>query len=133
MGPTGGFGRWISRPEDGFILANEGVALYTRWGPGTLTWPASLLGADRPAPSKLAGPMGGPTSPHQLAELVEQVGAIVRAGGRLGVVLDAEQRPAAVAHPLQGAVVQVDVRRLQIGGQGVGGNREAVVLRRDLD
>ena len=49
---------------------------------------------------------------HQLAELLEQIAAVVRAGRRLGVVLHAEQRAAPVPHPLEGLVVEVDVRRL---------------------
>src|SRR5690242_9279034 len=40
-------------------------------------------------------------SPHQLAELLEQVATVVRAGGRLGVVLHAEHRQTLVPHPLQ--------------------------------
>jgi hypothetical protein len=38
-----------------------------------------------------------------------------------------------VPHPFERAVVQVDVRRLHVGGQRLGADGEAVVLRRDLD
>ena len=37
-----------------------------------------------------------------------------------------------VAHPLERVVVQVDVRRLNVR-EGLGVDREAVILRRDLD
>src|SRR5207245_268891 len=48
-------------------------------------------------------------SAHALAELLEEITAVVGPRRRLGVILDAEQRPVAMAHSLQRAVVQIDV------------------------
>ena len=59
--------------------------------------------------------------------------AVVRAGGGFGVVLHAEGRQLAVAQPFDGLVVEVDVRDLELGRQGLGIDGEAVVLRGDLD
>src|SRR5437868_13629926 len=81
-------------------------------------------------------------------ETVEQVERVVRAGAGLGVVLDRGAGDVAQREPLNGAVVEVDVR--QLGGAEVGlpahrlvgrqrlraaraQDREAVVLARDLD
>ena len=55
-----------------------------------------------------------------LAELGEEVLAVVRAGGGLGVVLDAEDRQAGVAEPFEGLVVEVDVAGLDVGGRVAG-------------
>ena len=71
--------------------------------------------------------------PHQLPKLAEQIPAVVRAGGGFGVVLHAEGRQAAVADAFDRVVVQVRVRHFQVGGQRVGRDGEAVVLRGDLD
>src|SRR5207249_5936977 len=68
----------------------------------------------------------------QLPKLLEQVAAVMRPRRRLGVILHAEHGQFAVPHPLQRAVVQVDVRRLHVCGQRPGVYRETVVLRRDL-
>ncbi len=71
---------------------------------------------------------------HFLDELVEEVLAVVGPGGRLGVVLDREGGELAVAHALQGVVVQVDVGDLHLLlGQAVEVDDEAVVLGGDLD
>src|SRR5262249_28245559 len=83
---------------------------------------------EQPAPLS-TGPRA---SVHQLAELLEQVAAIVRPGGRFGMVLDAEHRQPAVAHALQGSIVQIHVRRLQLGREGLRAYREAMILGRDL-
>src|SRR5215831_12106950 len=72
------------------------------------------------------------TSADHLPKLLKQIGAIVRAGGGFGVILHAEQRPAAVAHAFQGAVVEVEVGRFQVARKRVQADREAVVLRRDF-
>src|SRR5262249_12981823 len=72
-------------------------------------------------------------STHLPGEIVEQVRAVVRAGRCFRVVLDAEDGVLLVAHALEGAVVEVDVRRLDVGGEGGGGGGENVVLGRDLD
>ena len=71
---------------------------------------------------------------HQLDEVVEQVVRIVRAGRGLGVILDAEDRLAAVAEAFERLVVQVDVgdfdlvevERIRVDG-------EAVIVGGDLD
>src|SRR5271156_2855080 len=47
---------------------------------------------------------------HQLLKFLEKMRAVVRAGGRLGVILDAHDRPATVPHPFERTVVQIDVR-----------------------
>ena len=73
------------------------------------------------------------SSAHELAELGEEVLAVVRAGRGLGVVLDAEDRQARVAEAFEGLVVEVDVAGLDVGGQGRGVDGEAVVLGGDLD
>jgi len=71
-------------------------------------------------------------SPHQLAKLLEQIAAVVRSRGGFGVVLHAEEGIGAVAHAFEGVVVEVDVRRLQIAQQGIGADREAVILGGDF-
>src|SRR5579871_2570086 len=70
---------------------------------------------------------------HQLAEFFTQIDAIMRAGGGFRVILHTEERPALVTQALEGLIVEVDVRRFEIGRQRVEPYREAVVLRRDLD
>src|SRR5207249_2968471 len=59
----------------------------------------------------------GERSAKELAKLVEEIGAVVRAGGGFGMILHAEQRQPLVAHPLQRAVVEVDVRRFEFRRQ----------------
>jgi hypothetical protein len=49
------------------------------------------------------------------------------------MVLYAKQRDLAVPHPFQRAVVEVDVRQFDIGGQSGGIDSETVILRGDLD
>src|SRR5688572_23021774 len=60
---------------------------------------------------------------------------VVRARGGLGVILDPEDRQFLVAKPLDGAVVEVDMRDLEIGRAGnpllAPLYGEAVVLARD--
>ena len=89
-----------------------------------------------------------PSGTDGLQEAVELVERVVRAGPGLGVVLDRRGLDLEQLQPLDGAVVEVDVR--QRGGAEVGVpahrlvgveplraaralDREAVVLRRDLD
>ena len=72
-------------------------------------------------------------SADQRPELIEQILAVVRAGGGLGVVLDAEDRQPLVPQALEGLVVQVDVAGLDVGGQRGRIDGEAVVLGGDLD
>ena len=80
-----------------------------------------------------AGASRRSVTPSMVGELLEQVGAVVRAGARLRVVLHAEGRrvehPQALAH----AVVEVDVAHLGAAAQRVGVDGEVVVLAGDLD
>src|SRR3954453_8069276 len=83
-----------------------------------------------------------------LQETIEEVEAVVRAGPRLGVVLDGAARHVEQLEALDGAVIEVDVAELRAPEVGlpldrlVGVDRlravgpqhgEAVVLRGDLD
>src|SRR3954462_13078531 len=83
-----------------------------------------------------------------LQEAVEEVEAVVRAGGGLGVVLDRAAGDVEQRQALDGAVVEVQVRELRgaevgLPAHGLVGvdrllasrpqDREAVVLRGDLD
>ena len=73
---------------------------------------------------------------NQRDEALEEVVAVVGAGGGLGVVLDREDGPAVYAQvPSLRAVEERDVGRLDhAGGQGLlGDHLEAVVLASDLD
>ena len=49
------------------------------------------------------------------------------------MILDAENRQAMVPEPFQSLVVEIDVAGLDLGRQGRGIDRKAVVLRCDLD
>ena len=57
---------------------------------------------------------------HQGYETVEQVRGVVRAGGRLGVVLDAEGRLVEQLQALDDLVVEADVGDLGAAERGVG-------------
>ena len=57
----------------------------------------------------------------------------MRSRGRFGMVLDREDGKTAMAHALQRAIVEIDMSRLQVAGQVVQLDREAMVLRGDLD
>src|SRR5262249_20994327 len=70
---------------------------------------------------------------HHRGEPVEEIERVVGAGGRLGVVLDAERATVPRGEPLARAVVEVDVRALDARGERREVDAEAVVLRRDLD
>ena len=76
---------------------------------------------------------------HQVDEPVEEVRRVVRAGGRLRVVLDAERRPVEQLEPLDDIVVEADVADLGAAVRRLGHlverrvDREAVVVRGDLD
>ena len=54
------------------------------------------------------------------------------ASGGFGMVLDREDRQPAMTKAFQRAVIQVDVSRLQVAGQIVQPDGEAVVLRSDF-
>src|SRR3989475_8856956 len=67
-------------------------------------------------------------------EISEDVLVVPRSRSRLGMVLDGEDREFPVGHAFDGAVVQIQVRHLELGTrEGVGIDREAVVLRCDVD
>src|SRR5271166_2439626 len=68
---------------------------------------------------------------HQFAEILEQVAAIMRSRGRLGVILHAKEGTFAVAHPFKRPVIQVDVRRLDIRWESGRIHCKTVVLRGD--
>ena len=64
---------------------------------------------------------------------MKQIVRVVRTGRSLGVILDAKHRPLLVAKSLDGLVVQIRVRHLDIGRQRIGVHGETVILGRDLD
>src|ERR1043166_5456894 len=70
---------------------------------------------------------------HQLDEAAEVVLGVVRAGRGFGVVLDGDDGEPPVAHPLDATVVEVDMRDLDLRGEALGLDGEAVVVRGDLD
>src|SRR5574341_2056463 len=71
---------------------------------------------------------------HLRNELVEEVIRIVRPRSGFGVILHGKYRQAAVPHSLQTSVVQIEMRQLDfVLVQAVGGNRETVIVRSDLD
>jgi hypothetical protein len=65
---------------------------------------------------------------HQLDEALEVVAGVVWAGRGLRVVLHGDDGQAAVPHPLDARVVEVDVCDLDFGGQALGRDGEAVVV-----
>src|ERR687898_1778723 len=74
------------------------------------------------------------SSPFNVVEkLPEEVIRIVRAWRCFGMILHREGGPLSVAEPLNGAVVQIQGRDVSRFWQRVRVDREAVVLRRDLD
>ena len=75
--------------------------------------------------SRLSGSVDAVSSRHpfllnHLDEVVEQVVRVVRAGRRLGVVLDREDRLGRVPQPLDRPVVEVAMRHFDVRGQRVG-------------
>src|SRR3982751_6890082 len=70
---------------------------------------------------------------HHGREAVEQVADVMGSRGGLWMALEAESRFVGARQPLQRAVEQADVRRAQVGGQGLLVDREAVVLAGDAD
>src|SRR5689334_3553365 len=69
----------------------------------------------------------------QVDEAPEEIARVVRTGRSLGMILDGEERLFRVREPFDGAVVQIEVRERRLALQRVDVDREAVVLRRDLD
>ena len=67
------------------------------------------------------------------AELVEEDGGIVRAGGGFGMVLDAVDGLGFMAHALDGLVVEVDAVDGDVAGQAVSVDGEPVILGGDFD
>ena len=70
---------------------------------------------------------------HEIAELLEQIAAVVRARRCFRVVLDAECLASAVPQPGNRLVIQIAVRHFQVCGQRFVFHRKTVVLGRDLD
>lgn len=68
-----------------------------------------------------------------LEEPLEEIVAIVWAGGGFGVVLDAEGRKLAMVEAFDRVVIEAAVGDLQVVGERFFLDGEAVVLRRDLD
>src|SRR2546429_6563293 len=67
-------------------------------------------------------------------EISEDVLVVPGPRPRLGMVLHGEDREFPVGHALHGAVVQIQMRHLELGTwEGAGIDREAVVLRCDMD
>ena len=59
--------------------------------------------------------------------------AVVRAGGCLGMILHAKGRQIAMPHPFDRVVVEIAVRDFERRRQRFFVDREAMILRRDLD
>ena len=74
-----------------------------------------------------------PCSSQHAPEFFEEVLAVVRPGGCLGMILDAEDGQTLVPHPFERLVVQVDMGQLDVAGKGRRVDGEPVVLSRDLD
>src|SRR5689334_6443805 len=71
---------------------------------------------------------------HHLHKVAEQVMRIMRTWGRLGMVLNREERHRLVPHALQSAIVQVEMRHFNFAGsERIWINRKVVVVRCDLD
>ncbi len=68
-----------------------------------------------------------------LDKLLEEVVAVVGAGGGFGVVLDAEGGEVAVADAFDGLVVEAAVGDFEMAGERVFVDGKTVVLRRDFD
>src|ERR1700719_2507286 len=71
--------------------------------------------------------------PHGLNESLKHVQRVVRAGGRLRVVLDAERRQRIHSEAFGGAVVEMDMRRTRPRRQAGKVDAEAMILRGDFD
>ena len=79
---------------------------------------------------------GLPFSPsHRRQEFAEVGKGVVRSRRCLGMILHGEERKLAVPNTLDGAVVEVQVRDLEVAGPGdfvsISNHRKAMVLRRD--
>src|SRR6516162_3258829 len=70
---------------------------------------------------------------HEPGKALEQIMAVVRAGARLRVVLDREDRLADHPQPLIGLVEERQVRRLDAVGQAFRVDDKTMVLAGDLD
>ena len=69
---------------------------------------------------------------HHISKFLKQIVRIARAGGCLGVILNGEDRQAAMANAFKRVIVEVDVRRFDVGGQCRGIDGKTVVLGGDL-
>ena len=70
---------------------------------------------------------------HRLRKAGEKEIGVVGAGAGLRMILHTENGPVGEPHPLQRAVIQIEMRDLHVGGQRLLVDRVVVVLRRDLD
>ena len=69
---------------------------------------------------------------NQVAKLVEQIVAVVRAGRSFRVVLNAVRRKMAMANPFDCLVVEIAVSHFEFGRESVFGDGKAVILRGDF-
>src|SRR5678815_3313770 len=67
----------------------------------------------------------------QLSELVEKVGGVMRPGRSFRMILHTEDWQFLVTHSFDCAVVQVDVRHFNLGGERLRIHGETVILRGD--
>ena len=77
--------------------------------------------------------MGSASGLDEFREFAEEVAGVVGARGGFRVVLDGEDGGVAVAEAFDGLVVEIDVGDLDVGGEGIGVDGEAVVLAGDGD
>jgi len=77
--------------------------------------------------------VGSASGLDEFREFAEEVAGVVGAWGGFRVVLDGEDRGVAVAEAFDGLVIEIDVGDLDVGGEGVGVDGEAVVLAGDGD
>src|SRR2546421_6158087 len=70
---------------------------------------------------------------HQFDKTSEMMFGVVRPRCGFGVILDGEDGQLLVAHAFDAVVVEVDVCDFNFGRETVGCNREAVIVRSDLD
>src|SRR5260221_5786519 len=68
---------------------------------------------------------------NEFGKLLEKIAGVIRAGGGFGMILDAENRQRFVPQPLDGVVVEIDVRNLHVARQRIRIDREPMVLRGD--
>src|SRR5262245_3895846 len=67
------------------------------------------------------------------SEALKQIPGVMRTWRRLRMILDGEDGQVTVLHPFDGAVVQIQVRDLDLGWQAVGIDGKPVILGGDFD